>query len=109
MTYLNFDDFQRKLSRRPKKPPLPLPEAILTSSLSDGPNSIKISVWKNVARLRGHRSEYNLGPSDAFIGADMYNNLGAMRQLQTEHPFISYVAKYWLYHCADFDRQTWSL
>lgn len=112
VTYLNFNDFQRKLNRKPKELYLPIPEAILTASLSDNPNSIKNSIWRNVARLRGHRKDYKLVPSHVFIGAEMYNDSRAMQALQTEHPFLSYAAEYWLHHCADFEKnktQTWRL
>ena len=112
VTYLNFNDFERKLIRKPRKRPLPTPEAILAVSLSDNPNSIRKSVWKKVARLRGHPREYNSDPSHAFTGVDLHNDSEAIRELYTEHPFVSYAAEYWLHHCADFERektQTWRL
>lgn len=110
VTYLNFNDFQRKLIR--KGPSLPTPEAILRASLSVGSNSIGKSVWKKVAWLRKHRRESNTDPVHVFTGTVLQNTLGALRELQTEHPFLSYAAEYWLHHCADFKRtktQTWHL
>lgn len=47
-----------------------------------------------------------------LLGADLNNDLGAMRKLHTEYPFVSYAAEYWLYHCANFERKktyTWRL
>ena len=47
-----------------------------------------------------------------FTGATLHNDLEAVRELQTEHPFLSYAAKYWLHHSADFERtktQIWRL
>ncbi|MCJ1348383.1 hypothetical protein MMC31_006614, partial [Peltigera leucophlebia] len=110
VTYLNFDDLKRKLIR--KGPPLPTPEAILEASLSVGPNSPSKSVWKKVARLREHRKGYNPSPMHVFTGTALHNNLGALRESQTEHPFLSYAAEYWLHHCANFKKkksQTWYL
>ncbi|MCJ1349300.1 hypothetical protein MMC31_007536, partial [Peltigera leucophlebia] len=110
VTYLNFNDFKRKLIR--KGPPLPTPKAILTASLSVGRNSTSKSVWKRVARLREHRKGYNPNSPHVFTGTALDYNLGAVRGLQTEHPFVSYAAEYWLHHCADFKRtktQTWHL
>ncbi|MCJ1349212.1 hypothetical protein MMC31_007448, partial [Peltigera leucophlebia] len=110
VTYLNFNDFKRKLIR--KGPPLPTPEAILEASLSVGPSSTSKSVWKKVARVREYRRGYNPEPMHMFTGMVLHNNFGAVRGLQTEHPFVSYAAEYWLHHCADFKRtktQTWHL
>ncbi|MCJ1349227.1 hypothetical protein MMC31_007463, partial [Peltigera leucophlebia] len=110
VTYLNFNDFKRKLMR--KGPPLPTPEAILEASLSVGPNSTSKSVWKKVAHLREHRRGHNPSPMHVFTGTALDNNLGVVRGLQTEHPFFSYAAEYWLHHCADFKKtksQTWHL
>ena len=110
VTYLNFNDFQRKLIR--KGPSLPTPEAILMASLSVGSNSIGKSVWKRVTWLREHHRKSNTNPVHVFTGTVLQNNLGALRELQTEHPFLSYAVEYWLHHSADFKRtktQTWHL
>lgn len=103
VTYLDFNDFKRKLIR--KRPPLPTPEAILEASLSVAPNSTSKSVWKKVARLREHRKGYNPSPMHVFTGTALQNKLGAVRGLQTEHPFLSYAAEYWLHHCANLRKQ----
>ncbi|MCJ1347158.1 hypothetical protein MMC31_005379 [Peltigera leucophlebia] len=107
VTYLNFNDFQRKLIRR--GPPLPTPEAILEASLSADPGK---SVWKKVAGLRKLHRGYTRNPTHVVTGTALHNSLGSLRGLQTEHPFLSYAAKYWLHHCADFKKtktQTWHL
>ncbi|MCJ1348387.1 hypothetical protein MMC31_006619 [Peltigera leucophlebia] len=110
VTYLNFNDFKRKLVR--KGPPLPTPEAILEASLSIGLKSTSKSVWKKVARLKEHRRGYNPSPMHVFTGTALQNTLGAVREVQTKHSFLSYAAEYWLHHCADFKRsktRTWHL
>ena len=110
VTYLNFNDFKRKLIR--KGPSLPTPEAILRASLSVGLNSTSKSVWKRVAWFREHRKGSNTNPVHVFTGTALRNNLEALREMQMEHPFLSYAAEYWLHHCADFKRaktQTWHL
>ncbi len=104
VTYLNFNDFKTKLIRQPKEIPLPTPELILRTSLSVGSNSTSKSIWKKVARLRGHRKGYNPNSTHVFHGATMHNGFGAVRELQREHPFVSYAAEYWLHHSANFTR-----
>ncbi|MCJ1346754.1 hypothetical protein MMC31_004972 [Peltigera leucophlebia] len=111
VTYLNFNDFKRKLIRQPKRLSLPTPEAILGATLSVEPSSTSTSVWKKVARLREYRRGYNPNPTYFFTGAALQDDK-AVRELQTEHPFVFYAAKFWLHHSANFERartQTWRL
>ncbi|MCJ1345587.1 hypothetical protein MMC31_003794, partial [Peltigera leucophlebia] len=112
VTYLNFNDFKTKLIRQPKELPLPTPEEILRVTLSVDPGSTSKSIWTKVARLREHRRRYNPNPTHVFTGAALLNDLGASRDLQIGHPFVSYAAKYWLHHSATFERtktQIWRL
>lgn len=112
VTYLNFNDFKTKLIRQPKGLSLPDPESILKASLSVGSTSTSKSIWKAVARLRGHHKGNSLNPIQLFTGDVLHNDLGVVKELETEHPFISNAAKYWLHHSANFERknaQIWRL
>ncbi len=112
VTYLNFNDFKTKLIKQPKELPLPIPGAILRATLSVNTSSTSKSVWKKVARLREHHRGYNHNSTNVFTGAILHDDLGATRELQTEHPFLSYAAKFWLHHSANFEKtktQTWFL
>ena len=112
VTYLNFNDFKTKLIRQPKELQLPTPEGILRATLSVDPSPTSQSVWKKVARLREHRRGYSPNPTNVLTGTILPNDLGVVRELQTEHPFLSYAAKYWLHHSANFERtktQIWCL
>ena len=112
VTYLNFNDFKTKLIKRPKGLLLPPPEAILSATLSIDPSSTSKSIWKNVARLRERRRAYKPSPTNVFTGVASNNAFGEVRELQIEHPFVSYAAKFWLHHSANFETtrtQTWRL
>ena len=112
VTYLNFNDFKTKLIRQPKELRLPNPETILRPSLSVGSTSTSQLIWKTVARLRGHHKGDSVNPIPLFTGDVLHSDLGVVRELEREHPFISYAAKYWLYHTANFERekaQIWRL
>ena len=112
VTYLNFNEFKTKLIKQPKRLPLPIPGAILRATLSVDPSLTSKSVWKKVARLREHRIGYKPEPANVFTGSTLHEDLGAVRELQTEHPFLTYAAKFWLHHSANFERiktESWHL
>ena len=112
VTYLNFNDFKTKLIKQPKGLPLPPPGAILRATLSADPSPMNKSIWEKVARLREHRRGYNPNLTNVFTGAARHDDLGAVRELQIEHPFFSDAAKFWLHHSANFERiktQAWHL
>ena len=112
VTYLNFNDFKTKLIRQPKGLPLPPPVEILRATLSVDPSSSSKSIWKNLARLGEHRRGHSPKTTPVFTGTALPDDLGVVRELQTEIPFLSYAAKYWLYHSANFEKtksQIWLL
>ena len=112
VTYLNFNVLKTKLIEQPKELPLPDPRAILGATLSVVSSSTSKSVWKKVARLREYRRGYNYSSTNVFTGAILQDDVGAIRESQTEHPFLPYAAKVWLHHSANFERittQTWRL
>ena len=104
VTYLNFNDFKTKLMKQPKELSLPVTGEILRATLSINPDSISKSFWKKVARLREHRRGYNPNPDNVITGTTLHHDMGTGKELQTEHPFVSYAAKFWIYHTANFER-----
>ncbi|MCJ1347169.1 hypothetical protein MMC31_005390 [Peltigera leucophlebia] len=112
VTYLNFNDFKRILIKQPKSLPLPGPKAILKASFSSGLPSKTMSIWEKLARFREYRKGQTLDSERVFAMKALRKDLGAVWELQKEHPFLSYASHYWLHHSAYFDQkttQTWRL
>ncbi len=110
VTYLNFDDFKRKLIRQPKALSLPAPEAILKASLSSSLNSKPAFIWEQLARFRGRYKGENSDSGHVLSAEALRKYLGEVMELQQEHPFLLYASEYWLHHSAFFERtntQTW--
>ncbi len=103
VTYLNFNDFKRKLIKQPKALPLPAPEAILDATLSSGLNSKPAYIWGKLAQLRKRYRGQNLDSGQLFNTEALRKDLEEAVELQKEHPFLSYASEYWLHHSAYFD------
>lgn len=103
VTYLNFNDFKRKLIKQPKALHLPTPKAIVKASFSSGLPSKTMSIWE---RFKEYRKGKTLDSGHVFATEALRKDLEAAWELRKEHPFLSYASDHWLHHSAYFDQNT---
>lgn len=69
---------------------LPTPGANLRGySLCQLKFNNQVYLEKKVARFREHHREDNPNPTNVFTGATLHGDLGAVKEFNTEHQFVS--------------------
>ncbi|KAI9789088.1 MAG: hypothetical protein M1816_006338 [Peltula sp. TS41687] len=111
VTYLNFNDFQTQLIKRPN-PGLHIePNAIAAAALSAGHERTASKGLRLLGRLRKPTQRAELDPLRWRSLASESNKADTSEALQLQYSLLSYATEHWLLHTSDFREtaRTWNL
>ncbi|KAH0562468.1 hypothetical protein GP486_002842 [Trichoglossum hirsutum] len=111
VTYLNFNDFKRQLTKVSNTPPLS-GQAVVQASLSA---SLGTGLASSLSKLRQARKSQSRAKGNVLRQLqDIAGVTDAklLKKLQNSYPFLVYVSKHWLLHTTNFTKdgsKTWNL
>lgn len=111
VTYLNFSDFDRQLTRSTVRKVEVEMSDILKASLVNSPvSAFYISLLK-LEKIKRSKSAQKFDLSSVSSYAKLDPKAASIRILQSQYRFLAYAREYWLVHSKDFtpDTPTWNL
>ena len=100
MTYLNFNDFERQLTRIEKGPPPTQPMDLVKSSMLADSSPLLLRCYSKVERIltKGPSAEVNV--HDQLVSLVKERKTETRHELQGQYSFFGYANEYWLPHTA---------
>ncbi len=110
VSYLDFTDFKRELTKAPKPIAAPNPKQIAAASLSSAPDPSISRLGSKLNKLWIRKQESRVNVS-ALRFATMMHRAGEIQELERKYIFLNYASQHWLSHTRTFSRytSTWNL
>lgn len=116
ITFLNFNDLDRTIAKRPKPMPSPVtPNIMLQHAINFEPHLKQLRSIRRTDLISKFKSAPTLVDTDSNLANSTFRSSpasGVFEALGSEHPFIRYAAIHWLSHATGFEKnrsKTWSL